>query len=72
MAFIYERLAYITPEGKDVYYREGAFNSDETLPTGTDADDLAEGSLNLEPDTGKVSVYDKASDEWNELLTLSD
>ena len=67
MAFTSERLAYITPDGQKVYEKQGAFNSGETLPTGDAAVDLAEGSAIIEPDTGKVKIYDKVNDQWREV-----
>ena len=64
--FFYTELAYIDEDGNGVYYREGAFNSDETKPLAADLPDTASGSIIVEPDTGKVFFYNRPGDAWVE------
>lgn len=68
--FFYTKLAYIDEDGKPVIYREGAFNSGETKPLAADLPDTASGSIIVEPDTGKVFLYNKPGDAWVEQFSL--
>ena len=54
-------------DGTIVNYKEGAFTSDETKPTGAD---IANGSIIVEPDTGSVFFYDRTNDEWVEQFSF--
>ena len=54
-------------DGTIINYKEGAFSHDETKPTGAD---IANGSIIIEPDTGKVFFYNRASDTWVEQFSF--
>ena len=69
--FFYTELAYIDEDGNGVYYREGAFNSDETIPTAaTGLTDTASGSFVIRPDNGKVYFYNRPGDAWVEQFSF--
>ena len=67
--FFFTKLASIE-DGKTVFYKEGAFNSTETKPTGTAAENIASGSIIVEPDTGKVFFYNRPGDAWVEQFSF--
>ena len=62
--FYYSKLAYVDEDDKGVYYREGAFNNDETKPLYATLPDTASGSIIVEPDTGDVYFYNRPGDAW--------
>lgn len=68
--FFFTNLAYIDENNKAVLYKEGAFSSTESKPTGTAAADIASGSIIVEPDTGKVFFYDKKAGNWVEQFSF--
>ena len=71
--FFRSELAYIDEDGNGVYYREGAFNSDETKPTAaTGMPELASGSTIYEPDTGNEFAYNRPADEWEPKASMKD
>lgn len=53
-----------------IFYKEGTCDSSVTLPTGTSAADLADGSLIRHSDNGEVKTYNKKTDAWVLVLTL--
>lgn len=67
---------YATVVGNDpetlapIFYKEGTCDSSVTLPTGTAAVGLADGSLIRHSDNGEVKTYNKLSDAWVLVLTL--
>lgn len=68
--FYLSKLAYTDEDGKGIYYREGAFNSNETKPLEATMGDLASGSIIVEPDTGKVFFYNRPGDTWVEQFSF--
>ena len=70
--FYLSKLAYTDEDGKGIYYREGAFNSDETKPLAATMGDLASGSIIVEPDTGTVYIYDRPGDQWVAQFSLQE
>lgn len=68
-SFNFARVVY-NGSGSHIYYKEGAFNSTETKPTGDAAAEIASGSIIVEPDTGKVYFYDRPNDEWVEQFSF--
>lgn len=68
--FFYSSTVNLLADGSVVSYKEGAFTSDETKPTGTAAADIASGSIIVEPDTGSVFFYDRTNDEWVEQFSF--
>ena len=71
----YSKFIYVDgTTKKPVFYKEGTANSGTTLPTGTDAAQLADGSLvrfSGGADAGLVKTYCKESDSWSDLVKLS-
>ena len=61
--------------GDPVFYKEGNWDSGvDTLPTGTDAADVADGSWAIDTNPtsrGEVSQYNKRTDAWGVCFTLS-
>lgn len=62
--FYYSQLAYIDEDGTPIFHREGGFNSGETIPVAPECPDLASMSVNVAPDTGEVSFYDRPTNTW--------
>lgn len=59
----FTRFEYSTKvDGQPVYYGEGACVSTDTKPEG-----MANGSVLVEMDTGKVYMYDAAGRQWRVL-----
>jgi len=62
--------------GKPIHYKEGFWDSQtETLPTGDDAEYIADGSWAIDTNpsnTCEVSQYNKRTDAWNVRFTVSD
>ena len=58
-----------------IFYKEGNWDSStDTLPTSTNAADVADGSwaIDTNPDhKGEVSQYNKRTDSWSVCFTLS-
>ena len=63
-------------DGQPVYYKEGNWDSRvDTLPTGDDAADVADGSWAIDTNPSndcEVSQYNKETDAWTVRFTISD
>lgn len=67
----YARLVGINPVTQEpIFYKEGTCDSSVTLPTGTEAANLGDGSLIRHSDNGQVKTYNRKTDDWVLLLTL--
>ena len=62
-------------DGKPVYYKEGSCDSSDTKPTKANTPvgsffDVAEGSILVESNTGKVFFFNEKSDTWVEQFSF--
>ena len=56
----------ITPN-EEIIYAELRGDSSETKPTTYGERKIGNGSVFIETDTGKVSIYNEETQEWNEV-----
>ena len=63
-------------DGKPIFHKEGYWDSqNETLPTGTSAADIADGSWAIDTNPSndcEVSQYNARTDSWSVRFTVSD
>lgn len=71
VVFNYARLVSGSPAlGDAVYFKVGSGDSTDTKPTGDDADDICDGSIITESNTGKVFFFNAKTRDWVEQFSF--
>lgn len=69
--YVNELYPFAGENGKHLHYIEASGNSTDTQPDGDSVGGaIADGSILVESDTGKVYFYNEASAEWVEQFSF--